>query len=205
MVAAAAAVVAYALLSFVLMARWPDSPWSVAVLFGPLLGLLFANAVKRRHLPTLLAATGLTALLTTVVMRGGADVNRFYVLQHGAIHGALAWGFGITLRPGATALITLMAQRIHTDFTPAMRAYTRQLTALWMAYFIAMIVLSLALYLLTPWSWWSLFCGVLTPLSVVVFFVGEHFWRYHRHPEFERVSLARVLQAWRATGASTRP
>lgn len=204
-VAAAAALMAYALLSYALMAWWPDRPWSVAVLFGPLLVLLFASAFTRRHLPTLLAATGLAALLVGMVWRGGAGVNRFYVLQHGAIHGALAWGFGITLRPGNTALITLMAQRIHSHFTPAMRVYTRQLTAAWMAYFIGMIGVSLALYLLTPWAWWSLFGGVLTPLSVLVFFVGEHFWRYHRHPEFERVSLARVLQAWRATGTSTRP
>ena len=104
--------------------------------------------------------------------------------------------------PGSTALITMMAARIHTQFTPAMQLYTRQLTALWVAYFVGMIVLSLALYLLAPWVWWSFFCGVLTPLAAVLFFVGEHFWRYHRHPEFERVTLARVVQAWRATGAA---
>ena len=202
-VAAAAALVAYALMSYALMAWWPDRVWSVAALFGPMLVPMFGGGIARRHVPTLLGATALTALIVVVVLRGGADVNRMYVLQHAAVHAMLAWVFGITLRPGNTALITMMAQRIHTDFTPAMRLYTRQLTTLWMAYFITMFVLSLTLYLLTPWAWWSFFCTVLTPLSAALFFVGEHFWRYHRHPEFERVTLSRVVQAWRATGAPT--
>ena len=201
-VAAAAALVAYALMSYALMAWWPDRVWSVAALFGPLLVSMFIGGLARRHGPTLLGAVALTALLVAVVLRGGADVNRLYVLQHAAIHAMLASSFAITLRPGSTALITMMAGRIHSQFTPAMQVYTRQLTALWVAYFVAMIVLSLTLYLLAPWVWWSFFCGVLTPLAAVLFFVGEHFWRYHRHPEFERVTLGRVLQAWRATGTS---
>jgi hypothetical protein len=36
-VAAAAALTGYALLSYALMAWWPDRPWSVAALFGPLI------------------------------------------------------------------------------------------------------------------------------------------------------------------------
>lgn len=202
-VAAAAALAAYGLMSYALMAYWPDRVWSVAALFGPMLVPVFASGIARRHLPTLLGATALTALLVAVVLRGGADVNRLYVLQHAALHAIMAFAFGATLRPGRTALITLMAQRIHTHFTPAMQVYTRQLTAVWAAYFVSMIVLSLAIYLLAPWAWWSFFCGVLTPLSALLFFVGEHFWRYRRHPEFERVTLGRVLRAWRATGAST--
>jgi uncharacterized membrane protein len=202
-VAAAAALAAYALMSFALMAFWPDRVWSAAALFAPMLMLVFAGGIGRRHLPTLLGATALTALLVAVVLRGGADVNRLYVLQNAAMHATLGFAFGVTLRPGRTALITMMAQHIHTHFTPAMQVYTRQLTAVWVAYFVCMIVLSLALYLLAPWAWWSFFCGVLTPLSAVLFFVGEHFWRYRRHPEFERVTLGRVLKAWRATGTST--
>lgn len=201
-VAVAAALVAYALMSYALMAWWPGRVWTVAALFGPLLVSMFIGGLARRHSPTLLGAVALTALLVAVVLRGGADINRLYVLQHAAIHAMLASSFAITLRPGSTALITMMAGRIHSQFTPAMQVYTRRLTALWVAYFVAMIVLSLTLYLLAPWVWWSFFCGVLTPLAAVLFFVGEHFWRYHRHPEFERVTLGRVLQAWRATGTS---
>ena len=124
------------------------------------------------------------------------DVRVLYVLQHAGIHAALAWSFGITLRPGSTALITAMAERMHQQFTPAMRAYTRALTCGWTLYFVVMLLLSLSLYAAAPWSWWSLFGNVLTPLALAVFFVGEHLLRRWWHPEFERVTLTMVLRAW---------
>jgi uncharacterized membrane protein len=200
LLAVAAAFTAYALVSGALMAWWPDSVWAVAALFCPLLAPLLVAGLARRHGPSLVGAAGLVALLAVVLGRGGADVNRLYVLQHAGVHALLGWGFAITLRPGSTPLITLMAQRIHRDFTPEMRNYTRWLTGLWVVYFVAMIGVSFTLYLMAPWTWWSFYCSVLTPLAAGIFFIAEHVLRYQRHPEFERVSLTQVLQAWRATG-----
>jgi uncharacterized membrane protein len=130
---------------------------------------------------------------------GGADVNRLYVLQHAAIHASLAWTFAMTLRPGSTPLITLMAERIHEVFTPAMRAYTRWLTRLWVVFFLGMIGVSLLIYALAPWPWWSFFCNVLTPGAAITFFVVEYLLRYRRHPEFERATLAQAVKAYRAS------
>jgi uncharacterized membrane protein len=161
-----------------------------------LLGLAAAG-LARRHGPTLLSCAGLAALVLWVGWRGGVDVQRLYVLQHAALHAMMAFVFGITLRAGATPLITQLAERLHQEFTPAMRHYTRQLTLAWALYFVGMIGISALLYLLAPWAWWSLFCSLLTPLSTVVFFVGEYVWRYRRHPEFERVTLAQAVQAYR--------
>jgi uncharacterized membrane protein len=201
-VAAAAALTAYALLSYLLMAHAPDRPWSVAALFGPLLLALAVGGWLRRHVPTLLGCAGLTLLLVWLVLRGGGvDVNRLYVLQHAAIHASLGWTFAMTLRPGATPLITLMAGRLHRVFTPEMRAYTRWLTALWALYFPALIVVSLAVYALAPWPAWSFFCNVVTPGAAVGLFVVEHAMRYRRHPDFERVTLVQALQAYRASGS----
>ncbi len=199
-VAVAAALTAYAVLSYALMAYAPDRPWSVALLFGPLLVAIAIGGWVRRHAPTLLGCAAATLLLVGLVARGGPDLNRLYVLQHAAIHAALGLSFAITLRGGATPLITLMAERIHDVFTPAMRAYTRWLTGVWVAYFVGMVVLSLALYVLAPWPWWSFFCNVLTPLAATSLFVGEYLVRYRRHPEFERASLAQALKAYRASG-----
>lgn len=200
LLAAAAALSAYALLSWSLMTWWPNSPWAVATLLGPVIvSLLVAGAVKR-NLWTVAAALVATALLAALLYIGSTSMNRLYVLQHACLHALLGWGFAITLRPGATPLITLLAERIHRDFTPAMRAYTRWLTGVWVLYFAAMIGVSIALYLLAPWPWWSFFCNVLTPLSAALFFAVEHVLRYRRHPEFERVSLGQVVQAWRASG-----
>jgi len=203
--AALAAVAAYALLSHLLMTQVPDRPWAVAALFGPLLfGLALAGLV-RRHVPTLIGCCVLTLVLVLVVARGGGDVNRLYVLQHAAINGALGWTFAMTLRPGATALITLMAERIHDRFSPEMRAYTRWLTGVWVVYFAVVVALSLAIYAFAPWSWWSLYGNVITPLSAALLFVGEHAVRYRRHPEFERATLAQAVRAYRAATAARVP
>jgi uncharacterized membrane protein len=202
-VAAGAAVAGYAVLSWALMSYAADRPWAVAALFGPLLVALTLGAWARRHLPTL-AACALAALGLTLLVVQGAEVGiqRLYVAQHAAIHAALAWSFAITLRAGATPLITQMAERLHDRFTPAMRAYTRGLTRAWMLYFLAMIGISMLVYALAPWSWWSTFGNLVTPLSAVALFVCEHTLRYWRHPEFERVTLAQVVRAYRhASGA----
>lgn len=193
-----AALGAYALLSHVLMVQAPDRAWSVAALFGPLWAAVALGGWLRRHWPTLIACAAMLGLLTAVVAHGGVDdIHLMYVLQHAGVHAALAWAFFLTLRPGQLPLITSLAERVHHTVTPAMRHYTHRLTQAWVAYFLAMIGLSLALYALAPWPWWSLFCNVVTPLAALLFFVAEHVWRRLRHPEFEPVSPARVWHAWR--------
>ena len=203
-VAVAAVLVGYALLSYWLMAHAPANPWTVVALFSPLVAGMAANGWKRRHAPTLLLCAAIALVLAVVVARGGVgDVARLYVLQHGALHAVLGWSFAMTLRHGATPLITAIAERVHTEFTPEMRAYTRWLTGLWVAYFFGMIAVSLVIYAFAPWLWWSLYANLLTPLAAVALFVGEHLLRYLRHPEFERATIARALQAYRARQRAT--
>ena len=154
-------------------------------------------------------AWAVAALLVGVVYRGGvADVTRLYLLQYVAIHAVLAWSFGITLRSGSTPIITLFAEQVHGTISPGMRAYTRRLTAVWVAYFCTMAVISLILFSTAPWSWWSVFANLVTPLAVVTLFVGEYLMRWQWHPEFERASLMQALSAYRsriqASGSSRR-
>ena len=201
--AAVAAVAGYALLSCWLMVHAADRPWAVAVLFGPLVLAVAGSAWQRRQ-PWVLAACGLGVwVLIVVVARGGVeDINRLYVLEHGGFHLALAYAFGSTLRPGATPLITAMAATVHHQATPEVLAYTRRLTGLWAVYFVAMVGVSLAVYTLAPWPWWSFFGSIITPLAAAALFVIEHVLRYRRHPEFERVSLAEVAAAFRQSSAA---
>jgi uncharacterized membrane protein len=187
----------YGALSTWAMTHAPDRPWTVAVLFGPLVAGLAIEGWLRRHAVSLAASAALALGLALVVARGGVgELSRLYVLQHACVHAALAWCFGRTLRAGATPLITAMAERVHTVFTPTMREYTRGLTLVWAVYFVAMIALSLAVYAFAPWSWWSLFCNVFTPAAAVGLFFGERVLRHWRHPEFERVSIAQALRAF---------
>lgn len=192
-----AALGTYALVSHLLMVHAPDRAWSVAALFGPLWAAVALGGWLRRHWPTLVACAAVFVALSAVVARGGVeDIHLMYVLQHAGVHAALAWAFGITLRPGQVPLITSVAERLHHTVTPTVRHYTRRLTQAWVGYFLAMIGVSAALYALAPWPWWSLYCNVVTPLAAVVFFGAELGWRRLRHPEFERVSPMRVLRAW---------
>lgn len=199
--AVALALAAYAVGSGALMAWAPEHPWSVAVLFGPLLAAFALGGLAKRHWPTVAGALAATAAVVAVAWNGGASVQWLYVAQHAAIHASLALSFGLTLRPGSTPLITLLAQQVHTVFTPAMRAYTGALTRFWAQFFMAMILVSLAIFLLAPWPVWSFFCTVLTPAAAGVLFVAEYFWRYWRHPDFERISMATAAQAYRRATA----
>ena len=199
LLATGAAITAYSIASHLLMVHAAQQPWAVAVLFGPLVAAVAGGAwAQRQWALLLLCAAGVAALATVVAHGGVADMQRLYVLQHGGIHLALATAFGHTLRAGRTPLITAMAMSVHQHFTPALAAYTRRLTQLWVAYFLGMVALSLAVYALAPWPWWSVFGNLLTPLAAATLFVGEYLLRYWRHPEFERVTLRSALEAYRA-------
>ncbi|MEO7854575.1 MAG: hypothetical protein ABIR94_20350 [Rubrivivax sp.] len=206
LVAGVVAVVAYGIASHALMLHAADRPWAVAVIVGPLLLALAAAAWRRRHLPSLLACVGATVAVGLLSLHGTLqDVRRVYVLQYVAIHLSLAAGFGLTLRRGSIALITRLASWVHSDFSPPMRAYTHRLTKLWVLYFCAMAVAGVVVYWLAGWAWWSLFANLLTPLAVATFFFGEHWLRYRLHPEFERVSVQRALQAYRRLSSREAP
>ena len=195
------ALAGYAVLSHRLMADMPERAWTVAALFGPLLAAVAFGGWKRRHWPTLAGCALGVVAVGLVWLRGGVDVKRLYVLQHAALHALMAWTFAITLRPGATPLITAVAARVHEHFTPEMQAYTRALTATWAGYFAGMIVVSLLIYAFAPWPWWSLYCNVITPLAAVALFVADFAWRRWRHPDFEPVTMARAIRAYRAATA----
>lgn len=193
----------YAGLSHALMLHAADRPWAVAALFGPLLLAVGGLGLRRRHLPTLTLTLLGVGVLVTVVLRGGVgDVNKLYVLQHAGIHLALCWSFALSLRPGAVPMISGIAARVHGGLTPAMAAYTRRLTQVWAGYFLVMTGLSCWIYGALPWSMWSFFANIATPLSAGLLFVGEYVVRYVLHPEFERASLADAVRAYSHSGAS---
>ena len=93
-------------------------------------------------------------------------------------------------------LIVRVARRVHS-LTPPMAAYATNVTRAWVIYFVAMAVVSVALYLLAPFAAWNVFATVLTPLSLVAMFVGEYKLRYALHPDFERVKMRDAIRAWR--------
>jgi uncharacterized membrane protein len=191
------ALIASAVLGHVLMTRAPGSPLTVGVLLGPMVGLtaLWLWSARQRLLAVALVL-GL-ALLIRAVGQGKVQTEAIYVAQHAGIHLALGAWFASTLR--TTPLIVQVARRVH-DLTPDMHAYATQVTRAWVIYFVVMATVSVALYALAPFAAWSFFANVVTPVALVVMFVGEHLLRYRLHPEFERVTLRAAVDAWRRGG-----
>ncbi len=186
---------AYALLSHWMMLYHAGQPWAVAVLLGPLWLTALGLAAGRFGWKgaTLAFAAGLVAF--ALILRGEmGDPNRLYMLQHAGINALLAGWFGGTLRGDRLSLIGEFAQRVH-PLSPAMRIYAGQVTKVWTAYFVLMALASVAIYLALPFSAWSLFANLLTPLLVATLFVGEHLVRYRLHPEFERTRLVDAVRA----------
>lgn len=199
-----AAVVLYALLSHQLMLHAADAPWAVAALFGPLLLPCLALAWRRRNRLMLAAvAAALVALVLVVAMGGLGDVRRLYLIQHAGVHAALGLGFAASLRGPGLSVISQAAERVHGRLSPAMLAYSTQVTRLWVAYFFAMALSSVLVFSLMSWPAWSLLANVLTPVAIAAVFVVEHLVRYRLHPEFERVTIAAAVRAFQQGGASS--
>jgi len=193
--------VAYALLSHWMMVFHPAALWAVPVLLGPLwltaLGLAAARFGRAGAAVVVVAGVAFFA----VVLRGGAvHPDLLYVLQHVGINALLCGWFASTLRAGRLSLIGQFAQRIH-PLSPAHRAYTTALTRVWALYFAAVALLSVAVYASLPFSAWSLFSNLITPLGVGVLFIGEYLLRYRLHPEFERTRLIDAVRAFYANSA----
>jgi uncharacterized membrane protein len=201
-IAVAAGAVAYVLVSHWLMTGAPASPWNAVVIVGPMLGAAAVVAWQRGH--RLLAALPALAVAGLVVRSWRGDdlpVGSLYVCQHVAIHLLLALVFGLTLQGGREALVTALARRVHGSLTPAMAAYSRKVTVLWTGYFLAMAALSLVLYATAPFDVWATFANLVTPVAILVMFIGEYLLRYRLHPEFERATLAQAVRAYADRGS----
>jgi uncharacterized membrane protein len=201
-IAVGVAAVAYVLGSHWLMTGAPVSPWNAVVVVGPMLGAAALLAWQRRQRLLALLAALATAALVVQAWRGGLDTNAIYVGQHVAIHVLLAFVFGLTLQAGREPLVTALARRVHGgQLTPAMARYSRKVTIVWTAYFVAMAALSLAIHAFLPFDAWATFANLATPLAMLLLFVGEYALRYRLHPEFERATLAQAMRAYADRGS----
>jgi uncharacterized membrane protein len=188
---------AYVLGSHWLMTSAPASPWNAVVIVAPMLALAALLAWQRRQrVLAALAALATAALVVQASRGGGLAVQTIYVGEHVAIHVLLAFVFGLTLQVGREPLVTALARRVHRGLTPDMVAYTRKVTVAWTLYFVVVAALSLVLYAAAPFAAWAAFANLVTPLAIVVMFLGEYLLRYRLHPEFERATLAQAVRAY---------
>ena len=189
--------VAYVVGCHWLMTSAPDSRWNALLVIGPMLALVALFAARRgQRLVAGLAALVLAGLVLQAWQGGGLAPATLYLAQHVAIHASLALLFALTLRPGQEPLVTALARRVHGVLTPAMQAYSRKVTIAWSIYFVLMAAISVGLFLAAPFAAWAVFANLLTPLALLLMFVGEFLLRYRLHPEFERATFTAAMSAY---------
>lgn len=189
-----------------LMTSAPPSAWNAVLVVGPMLALAaFVSWQRGLRLLAFVAAAATVGLVVQAGRGGGLSAEALYVAQHVVVHLLLAAMFGATLQAGREPLIAMLARRVHTRITAAMADYARKVTVAWTAYFVAMAVLSLALFAEAPFAWWAVFANLLTPLAMAAMFVGEFVLRYRLHPEFERATLAQAMSAYSQRAVAAEP
>jgi uncharacterized membrane protein len=112
--------------------------------------------------------------------------------------------FGGSLRPGRIPLITRFSRfERGPAVDPRIECYTRRLTALWAAFFAAVLAVASAAALsgaLVAASW---ICSVFAPGAAFAIFIAEHLYRGFRKDVFGGASLFGTLrimaqsEAWR--------
>jgi len=113
---------------------------------------------------------------------------------HTSIYLVLLATFGVTLLPGRDPFVTRLARRIHGSISPAMVAYTRGITWVWVLFFAGELLASLLLYLLAPIYVWSLFVNVLNLPLIVLIFAVEHVYRRSHLSDPPRYSPADIVR-----------
>ena len=96
------------------------------------------------------------------------------------------------------ALITRLATRVHGSLPPAIGRYTRQVTVGWTVYFLAMALLSIAMFATTSLETWSVLANLVTLPLIIAGFLFEYLMRHWLHPDFDHVSIFEGIRAYRS-------
>jgi uncharacterized membrane protein len=177
--------------------RLPPS-LSVLVALAPLLLLALAFAWRSRWRgPVLLAVIAVVGAAVHFRAELSQHVPALWLLQHVGGHGALALVFGRTLLPGEVPLATRVARAVLPSMPPAVVRYTRGVTVAWTLYFVAMAVLSLALYFGAGPAAWSTFATLVSGPLVGLMFVLEFALRRFMVPASHRATIAQTVAGFR--------
>ncbi len=127
--------------------------------------------------------------------------QKFYwmcLLQDCAVYGLLAVSFAVSLRPGATALCTELADKLHGPLTPREVRYSRGVTAAWAIFFAVIVTITVVLFATAPLRVWSLFANFCILPLVALMFLGEYVIRRRVQPQAERGGILAVVRTFLA-------
>lgn len=164
----------------------------------PLAGAVALSWRTRLRWPVLLAAIALGIAAALNLDWLARHVSALWFVQHAGVHGLLAIYFGRTLLPGEVPLATRIARAVLPSMPPAVVRYSRGVTLAWTIYFVAMTVISVALYVGSSTAAWSTFATVVSGPLVAVMFVLEFAVRRRLLPASHCASIAQTVAGFRA-------
>ncbi|MFZ1539514.1 MAG: hypothetical protein WAT23_19315 [Chromatiaceae bacterium] len=196
----AAGVILYPLLAYYSAATSAATKFpslGVAVSLAPPLAILLGLAWRsHRRLPILLVGIGLVLLLRWCWDTLERNFDWVYFLQHAGIQVGFALVFGLTLLPGQQPLCTRVAEVVRGSLEPEVIRYTREITLAWSCFFLAISLLSSALFLFSSIQVWSVFANFLTFPLILLMFAVEHWVRLRKLPHLEHTSIRVSLMAY---------
>jgi uncharacterized membrane protein len=146
------------------------------------------------------AACFAIALAALALWLGWEALERHYAsvlfVEHAGGILVLAIVFARSLAGGREPLCTLFARMVHGTLPPEVAAYARQVTVAWTIFFVALFVLSCALFLGRFLLAWSILASIATPALVGLMFVAEYAVRHRVLPNWERVGILGGVRAF---------
>nr|MDP2191262.1 hypothetical protein [Rhodoferax sp.] len=131
--------------------------------------------------------------------------NWVFLLQHAGIQALLGLAFGRTLRSGQVPMVSRFAAIVHGRLSPALARYTRHVTWAWTLYFGVMTTLSLLLFWLAPVAVWSVFANLLNLPLLVLMFTAEYVARLCLLAPSDRAGPLEAIRAYREVRSGVRP
>ena len=140
-------------------------------MFALLLGALWLARLLSGKQTTLTRTTGVMALAFCLLL-GLADSDALLRWYPVLISLALLGLFGSSLLSGMP-VVERLARLTEPDLPPAAVRYTRQVTWLWVGFFIFNATVAAGLALWAPLAWWALYTGLIAYLLMGLLFAGE--------------------------------
>jgi uncharacterized membrane protein len=160
---------------------------------------LMAGVLLLRRWARALIAPALAALALLLFTCWPLLERKFYwmcLLQDCALYGLLAVSFAGSLRPGATALCTELADKLHGPLTPREVRYSRRITAAWALFFAAVVAVTVLLFAAAPLRVWSLFANFCILPLVALMFIAEYAVRRRVLPQAERGGILATVRTF---------
>ncbi len=193
-------VIAYAGLSHYSNSIAKTHDVGVGLALGPVLLIGLVLLWRWTHLlVALLAAAAAALLLRHYWPLLERNFSVVYLLQEAGFYSLMAASFGWSLRGHEVALCTQLADKVHAPLSAQEVRYTRQVTAAWTVFFLAITLVTLALFTLAPLRIWSLFANFVVVPLMVLMFAAEYAVRRRVLPQAERSGLLAAVRVYFAS------